>query len=43
MTTEWKKTDEPDHSDKGTFLVYFDQGKLEILNAKEESERPYGH
>jgi len=24
MTVEWKKTEEPGHCDKGTFLFYFD-------------------
>ena len=32
MTVEWKKTDEPDHFDRGTFLFYFDQGELIVFN-----------
>jgi len=43
MTVEWKKTDEPDHADLGTFLFYFDQGRLEVFNCEKENQRPYGH
>ena len=32
MTVEWKKTDDPEHCDKGTFLFYFDHGEIEVLN-----------
>ena len=43
MTVEWKKTDESEHGDKGTFLFYFDQGGLVVLNCHSDGERPYAH